>query len=512
MSSAAAPLAFSYVRFSTPEQSQGDSYRRQATMAADYAAAHGMTLDRSLNLFDLGVSAYRGRNVAQGALATFKKAVEDGRVPQGSVLLIENLDRLSRQTARVAARALEDIVDLGVDVVTLSDGRRYSEKALNEDPLAFLMVVIGFLRGHDESLQKSRRLSAVWSAKRGRAHDAAAKIMTARCPGWLTPRSDRSGFEVIPARAAIVLRVFEEAAKGTGEEAIAKLLNRDHAPPFAAGLHWHKSAIARMLRNAAAIGRLIPRTSTFVDGRRVRSPAGQPVEAYFPAVIALPLWSRVAALKTTLHARPITTQTRVVNLLAGLARCSICESSMTMVNKGAPPKSARYLVCAASKVGAAQHYAATRLEVFERALLGNGRALVAAAPQSGTLERKIRDDLVGVDQQLDGDLEAAREIAETIAAGNRSPTLAARLEEFEASIEARRATERDLTAQLVAAGGPALKLRLADLRTALDSRVVDRVLVNAALRAVVDRVVVDREAGSMRLHWRHGGTSRVELR
>ena len=51
-------------------------------------------------------------------------AVNDGLVPKGSVLLVEALDRVSRQSARKAVRILEDIVEGGITVVTLNDGKR----------------------------------------------------------------------------------------------------------------------------------------------------------------------------------------------------------------------------------------------------------------------------------------------------------------------------------------------------------------------------------------------------
>ena len=38
------PRAYSYVRFSTPEQMRGDSFRRQTEAAERYAAAHGLDL------------------------------------------------------------------------------------------------------------------------------------------------------------------------------------------------------------------------------------------------------------------------------------------------------------------------------------------------------------------------------------------------------------------------------------------------------------------------------------
>src|SRR5664279_271956 len=79
-SKAAEPRAYSYLRFSTPEQSKGDSLRRQTALAEEYAQRHGLTLDTELNLKDLGISAYRGDNAAVGALGAFLKAIRDGLV------------------------------------------------------------------------------------------------------------------------------------------------------------------------------------------------------------------------------------------------------------------------------------------------------------------------------------------------------------------------------------------------------------------------------------------------
>ncbi len=91
-----ATKAYSYLRFSTPEQEKGDSKRRQMDLARRYADAQGLDLDETLTFHDLGVSAFRGSNL-DAALGAFKSAVTDGRVPRGSYLLVESLDRLSRQ-------------------------------------------------------------------------------------------------------------------------------------------------------------------------------------------------------------------------------------------------------------------------------------------------------------------------------------------------------------------------------------------------------------------------------
>ncbi|KVR83488.1 recombinase family protein [Burkholderia vietnamiensis] len=48
--------AYSYLRFSTPEQAQGDSFRRQTALAEAYAQQHGLELDTTLRFADEGVS------------------------------------------------------------------------------------------------------------------------------------------------------------------------------------------------------------------------------------------------------------------------------------------------------------------------------------------------------------------------------------------------------------------------------------------------------------------------
>ena len=85
--------AYSYIRFSTPEQLKGDSLRRQLESSRKYALEHNLVLDESLR--DLGVSAFKGKNATEGALKRFMELIDAGQVEQGSILILESLDRLS---------------------------------------------------------------------------------------------------------------------------------------------------------------------------------------------------------------------------------------------------------------------------------------------------------------------------------------------------------------------------------------------------------------------------------
>ena len=154
------PKAYSYRRFQTPQQEQGDSLRRQTSMAEDWARRHGVELDGELAMTDRGVSAYSGANRDVGALGAFLKAVEAGEVARGSWLLVENLDRLSREPAFDASYMMQGIVRAGVTVVDLSDGggREYNEQTLRSpDGLMHLMaMLLSFARGNQEKGSRRR--------------------------------------------------------------------------------------------------------------------------------------------------------------------------------------------------------------------------------------------------------------------------------------------------------------------------------------------------------------------
>ncbi len=138
--------AYSYVRFSTPQQALGDSLRRQTEKAERYAIEHGLTLDTDLKMTDAGVSAFRGKNATTGALGGFLRAVENNHVPPGSYLLIENIDRLSRDHVLEAQTIFSQLILSGIIIVTLTNGEVYSRQRLNEEPYAMLMIVLEQIR------------------------------------------------------------------------------------------------------------------------------------------------------------------------------------------------------------------------------------------------------------------------------------------------------------------------------------------------------------------------------
>src|SRR4051812_47655331 len=179
--------AYSYIRFSTPQQKLGDSLRRQSEKAAKYAAEHGLTLDTELKMTDAGVSAFRGKNASTGALGGFVKAVESGYVAPGSYLLIENIDRLSRDHILEAQTLFSQLILAGIIVVTLTNGEVYSRQRLNKEPHAILLVVLEQIRANQENVRKSQLIGDAKARKKQQlaANGLNGKPYTRQTPAWI---------------------------------------------------------------------------------------------------------------------------------------------------------------------------------------------------------------------------------------------------------------------------------------------------------------------------------------
>lgn len=92
--------AIIYARFSSTEQSKGYSLERQQTLATAFATQHGWLVEKTIT--DEGRSAFRGTNRLEGsALHGFELEARNG-LHAGKVLVVENIDRLSRQGAKAA--------------------------------------------------------------------------------------------------------------------------------------------------------------------------------------------------------------------------------------------------------------------------------------------------------------------------------------------------------------------------------------------------------------------------
>ena len=341
-------IAHIYARYSTGTQAKGTSLRRQISNAEAFAAEQGWTIADIIA--DKGVSAYRGKNLAQGGLGRFFNAVKTGKVAPGSVLIVESLDRLSRNTVSAQMSLLLDIIRAGVEVVTLVDHKHFTCATVNSNPLEIIVSLAIMIRAQDESRTKGGRIAAAWSMKRSRLE---THKLTRRCPPWLTLSQDRSRFLINDCRASAAQTIFRLATLGYAPQMIVDHLNQANTSAWGKDTTWTVTKILDVLKNRAAIGEFQPHKME--EGKRV--PAGDARPDYFPAIVSLETFHAANRSSTVLRG-PLYGDS---NLFIGLAWDGETKEKMVLRNN--------FLVNASCYYGGVRHRWAYR--AFEGSLLAH---------------------------------------------------------------------------------------------------------------------------------------------
>ncbi len=396
--------AYSYIRFSTPEQLKGDSLRRQTEASENYCVEHGLVLDDSLNLRDLGLSAYHGKHKSKGALGMFLLLVEQGKIEPGSVLIVENLDRLSREQVLDALNQFTGIIQAGIRLVTLQDGMRYDKQSITDNWTQLIISITYMARAHEESLTKSKRLKATWEQKRVDVTNG-EKILTSRCPLWIRAVKQpgkKTTFALIPERCKAIETIYRMRLDGKGKSTIVKELNNDQdvwKPEISKRNRtggWQEPYVVKILSDPIVIGTLQPRKR---QGKSKKAVAGEPIKNYYPAAISEDLFYEVQALRKAERPGGNTGggQTgKASNLFIHLAKCGLCGTPMHFINNGVG--SYRYLRCDISRRGLDCKAKSTRYDEIENLIFSNLEELNIADLLPNTDETIIR--LNDIDRQL----------------------------------------------------------------------------------------------------------------
>lgn len=355
------PKAISYIRFSTKIQSVGDSTKRQSKYINDWLKRNpDYYLDESLRFQDLGISGFSGANAKSGAFGEFLAAVESGYIEAGSVLLVESLDRVSRQDIDTAGEQLRKILRSGVEVVTLVDNEWYTKESL-KDSLSMIKAMLVMERAHEESAMKSTRLRSVWAAKRERA--AKGEIMSKRCAAWLKVSEERSRFEFIPENVKAVQRVFQLRLEGLSHVKIAKQMNDEGFSTLnqfkSVTGGWSQSSVTELLSNRSVIGFKVPSKSMAVKGV-------SEIPNYYPSIITDEQFYAVQQLKQGSGRKPSSDLPLLTNLFKGVLRCSEC--GFIVVVAGVSARRSGIYKCSMKSEGRCNSVGFSRLQT-DRALV-----------------------------------------------------------------------------------------------------------------------------------------------
>ena len=332
-----------YARYSSDNQS-ASSIEDQFRICREQAKREGWQV----------VSCYKDAALS-GASVTLRPGVQallqDALTRKFDIILIEALDRLSRDQADVA-NLYKHLKFAGVKIVSLADGE------INE-------MHVG-LKGTMNALFLKDLAAKTHRGMRGRVE--AGKAGGGLCYGYrVVKRLDSNGElirgerQIYPDEAQVIKRIFSEIASGKSPRAIATDLNKDGiAGPLNRAwgdttIRGHVSRGTGILNNELYNGVLVWNRQSYVknptSGKRVSrpNPVGQWIKTEVSAlkIIDDTLWHQVRARQAEIAKvfEPVTAGIRASKasqlhrtnrpafLLSGLLKCGCCGGKYGVVTK-----------------------------------------------------------------------------------------------------------------------------------------------------------------------------------
>jgi hypothetical protein len=324
-------LAFSYRRVSTGAQA-GESrsgLERQQVAFDGFCTRHG--LQPATAYEDRGLSAFHGLHRHSGAMGAFLGSAREGRVPRGSVLVVENLSRFSREAPSDALRVLlVDFFDLGLALGVCQLDAIVSKDEFDRQIGAAVNLQVAMSLAHHENLIRSDYTKAYYvkirkDAQRGIKNHHKARTETKRgsYPYWLDFDEDNGDF--MPNHHAAMIRRIFELAVSEGSVQIARRLEAEGFRTAVTNQPMRHHQVLNTLNNPQVIG-----VKEWMNQQR--GPNGKKTsallrrqEGYFPAVVTQKEWD---AAHEAMDARRLnkarTGSPLMLNLFQGRTFCAAC--------------------------------------------------------------------------------------------------------------------------------------------------------------------------------------------
>ena len=340
--------------------------------------------------------ADRGMSGASNLRPGYQKVLEGARKSEFDIVLVEALDRISRDQEHIAS-FFKLMSFAGVRIVTLAEGE-------------ITELHVG-LKGTMNALFLKDLADKTRRGMRGRVEQG--RSGGGLCYGYKIIRGkddERGGREIVEAEAMAIRRIFADFAAGKSPRRIAAELNRE-GTPGPGGRLWGDTTIrghalrgTGVLHNELYIGRLVWNRLRYskdpATGRRVSrlNPPGEWIRRDAPElrIVDDELWNRVQTrLGTIRDSEPIAkaratkfwTHRRPRHLLTGKAVCGVCGGSTASIGKD-------YIACSnAWRKGTCANRASIRRSEVETWIIEALRRQLMAPDLVGEFIRAFNEEI-----------------------------------------------------------------------------------------------------------------------
>ena len=504
--------AIIYARFSTSEQSKGYSLRRQQELGLAFATEQEWSVEK--NITDEGRSAFHGTNRLEGsALHQFELEARNG-LHKGKVLVVENIDRLSRQGAKAAAQLIWGLNENGVDVATYHDGQIYKGDE-NGDLLDVFKLIIYAQQSHQESKNKSKRTRDTWSDRFQAISDGTQTAAVPHVPRWVNRVENR--FVLDEHRTKVLNDIYDLYIDGVGIHRIVTTLNERNEPTWTPADHdrhvngWFYGYIYRLLTKRTVLGEYVTN-----DGKTLAID-------FYPQAISADKWNRAqAALAMRKGNQKVTKTQGNRNLLSQMVFCDQCGGGAHFHHTTDTPqkykktngevvtyrrKTYRYLRCdRARRKHNCENQTVLNYDIIEATILNELLPKLVDKRNDTQAAILVREQLAEMVRLRDADQARMDNLVDALAEGG-AKAIIQRVSALEAAIEKQTSDiEAAQKALAIEVAKPASDDDVAAIESLLaeltsdddDTRIYARGRANMALRRLIKRIAIT-ETGSFRI-------------
>ncbi|MCE8036448.1 recombinase family protein [Halomonas sp. MCCC 1A11062] len=314
--------AIAYVRYSSAIQSKGDSIERQRSPLEAFESRFNVKVDEIYT--DEGISSYRGDNIKKGRFSEILEKIDNQEIKPGDFLVIESIDRISRQELNKTAKILQDILEKGIKIYTTIDEKLYNYEDKERDLENYLMIGLIAKRANEESETKSKRRRSAWNK---------TKKLAEKGEVFNTKQNTPYGLEVVDGK----FRIIEEEAKEI--RFIIQNLKYEGASQSIRKVNewskrkWQSKHIAHFMKNQYIRGAY--RAQRRVDGKKVHE---RYIENYYPKIVSD---SDFYEAKKAMESRRVKVEygnksVGNLNIFKHCIKCAKCGSTMIFMKNRNP--------------------------------------------------------------------------------------------------------------------------------------------------------------------------------
>lgn len=362
-------------------------------MAQDVCSEKGWTL---VDLPpDEAMSGYKGINKIKGSLGSFLKRVKQGEVSKGSVLIIEKMDRFSRNEVDLVIPDFLLLLQSGIEIYSCVDRTHYTLADIRgRNLLQYAVMAMAMANEYSKSLGErvSRSVDIrIQQAKAGTAINFGPWI-----PRWIDfKETNGKGTFAFNRHADTIKRICNDYINGKSMYGIAQELVKENVPTLKNG-KWSQGTIGALLGNHCLIGD-VEISGTYLKG-------------YFPPVIAKGDYDKLQAkLRENKQRKGGSKTSHVANLFRNRIICHHCgrvmESRKVMSHGGYlfTCRSRRVKQCSCRK---SVSVAAIEMDFFLHYMQQTpGEIMRANTPEQADKVTEIQAEIAGYDKEISKAME-----------------------------------------------------------------------------------------------------------